>query len=220
MAAEFKLSGVPSFTQVDNKYAPYVSCFPTSVAMAMTYCLKLIKKDKTAVGCSPDISLEDYINMILDDPETLKWYNQNSVKLGSWIAGYFKSHQQRQVFAVEEYVFNRLMIPLGFKAVTNTGLKYEEYCNHIEQIKLPIILSGDFSSVSRIGGHMNTGIGFNKIGLKEVIVNDPYGNALQGYPVKQNPLEMKAEAVRYPIKFFIKDKNWNMWGLMLYKSEE
>jgi hypothetical protein len=170
------------------------------------------------VGCSEDMQLEDYINLIVDDPETLVYFKKNQVRYGSWILKYFINKNARTVFAVEEYVFNRLMNEHGFKAIVNTKMKYEDYCNHLETTNLPIILGGDFKSVSRVGGHMNCGIGFNSTGLKEVIVNDPYGDALEGYP-KLKVEEMKAEAIRYPIKFFIKDKDMNMWGLMIYPTE-
>jgi hypothetical protein len=221
--AEFCLDGVPSYTQVDNVYSPYVSCFPTSLAMAIDYCLMLIGKEKIDVGCAEDMQLEDYINLIIDDPETIAYFKENQVKYGSWILKYFKNKNARTVFAVEEYVFNRLMNEHGFTAKVNTALTYEEYCQHIETFKMPIILGGDFSSIKRadpkakpIEGHMNCGIGFNSTGLKEVIVNDPYGNALEGYP-KLEAEEMEAEAVRYPIKFFVKKDTMKMWGLMIFQ---
>jgi len=61
---------------------------------------------------------------------------------------------------------------------------------------------------------MNCSIGYNRKNLKEVIVNDPFGNALHGYPAT----EQKAVSVRYPIKFFLKDKPGNMWGLVIKRA--
>ena len=203
-----------SFTQVDNKYAPYVSCFPTSIGMGMTYCLKSIGKTKLDVGCGADMQIEDYINHLIDDQETQKWIRDNDAKYGSWMAQYVrKGNTARQILYVESYIFNRLMNEHGFSAESLTNMTYDQYCQKIEENNCPIIISGKFSSSTRIGSHINCGIGFNRKGLKEVIVHDPFGNALDGYP----STEIKATAVRYPIKFFLIEKNTYMYGVVLKK---
>jgi len=218
MRDEFIIDKVPmnqySFTQVDNKYAPYISCFPTSMGMAMTYCLKSIGKSKIDVGCGPDMQIEDYINHLIDDQETQKWIKDNNVKYGSWMLNYiWKGNAARQILYVETYVFNRLMQEHGFLAEAYTNLQYDQYCEKIEENNCPIVISGNFSSVSRIKGHVTCGIGFNRKNLKELIVHDPYGNALDGYP----KTEIKATGVRYPVKFFIMDKYNNMYANVIKK---
>lgn len=198
MSETFIIENVPYLSQRDNKFEPFISCFPTSSGMAMTYCLNLIGKDKTVIGCSPNNQIEDYINETIYDADTEKWMKANTPRLGQWIWKYKK----RTIFAVEEYVFNRLMNKQGFKA-TFKQITYDEYCNEIETNKLPIIIGGDFSTICSVGGHMLCGIGFNQTGLKEIIVNDPYGSALVKY--QNTDLEQSTRdgtAVAYPLRFF------------------
>jgi hypothetical protein len=207
----FKLDDVPAFTQMDNKYKPHVSCFPTSLAMGMSYCLKLRGLDKTAVGCGRDEQLEDFINFLLEDSQTIKWIEDTNVKYGGWFLPFLKKKMQRRILIVEAYLFNRLMSKFGYRARVNTFMTYDRYCVMIEE-GYPVILVGDFSSVSRIGGHVVCGIGYdNTLGVREVIVNDPYGNALLGYPKEG---EMLGSNVSYPLKLFFKSKNY-MWGVIL-----
>jgi hypothetical protein len=193
---EFMIQGVDYFSQRDNKFHPSISCFPTSLAMVMSYCLKKEGKDKTAVGCSPEMQLEDYINLLIDEDETTEWMKKNQGFLGSWIWKY----NRRTIYAIEEYIFNRLMLPHGYKIKAEYSYPYQTICNILEQTQLPMVIGGNFSSVSSVGGHMNTLIGYNSIGLKEFIVHDPYGNALDKYETLS-----KGEGIRYPVKFYQKD---------------
>jgi len=207
--SEFKLDGVEYFSQRDNKYidpnsktnVASISCFPTSLAMCMNYALKKIGLDKTAVGCASENQLEDYINRIIDDYETKQWMIKNQGRLGSWIWKY----KRRTLYAIEEYIFNRLMNQHGYKAEAKYNFTYETVCNVLKQTELPMVIGGNFSSVSKVQGHMNCCIGYNSIGLKEFIVHDPYGNALKGY--SQETIG-KGNDLRYPVKFFQKEKGY------------
>jgi len=213
---EYMIKDVECFSQDNNKYidpitkknVASVSCFNTCVAMCVRYALKLKELDKSAVGCGISTDLDDYINMIIDDNETQNWINTNLK--GSWIIDYIKRNAKRQVFAIESYVFNRLMNQHGFKCQERYDLTYETICNVLKQNELPMIIGGNFSSVSSVGGHMNCLVGYNSIGLKEFIVNDPHGNALTGYTNKIGAY------VRYPIKFFLQKDN-TIWCLVISK---
>jgi hypothetical protein len=195
----FKLEKVPYYSQRDNKVANFVSCFPTSMAMAMAYCLDDIGKNKTAVGCHSSMQLEDYINELIYDQVTKAWMVENQGKIGSWIWQY----QRRTIYAVEAYLFNRLMNALGFTA-THKVLSYDTYCTLLEDRRLPIVVGGNFSSVSRVSGHVCCGIGFNKVGLQELIVRDPFGNALKGYPRNQTDEQNEKDGfeVAYGLRFY------------------
>ena len=193
--SEFKIDGVPYYTQRDNKYSPHVSCFPTSLAMVMSYCLKQKNLTKVNVGCAPEIQLEDYINLLLDDSETTAWMKKNQGRLGMWIWKY----NRRTLYEVESYIFNRLMNMHGYESKTAYNFNYEKICSTLQSTKLPMVIGGNFSKVSKVQGHMNTLVGYNSIGLKEFIVNDPYGIATTGY-TNQN-----GESVRYSFDFFKRD---------------
>ena len=211
---EFLIDDVKAYSQRDNKYidpesktnVASVSCFPTSLAMSMEYCLDTIGLNKTDVGCSESMQLEDYINLLLDDSITTYWMKQNVGRLGSWIWKY----KRRTLYEVEVFIFNRLMKNLGFEAKAKYNLKYETICNVLEQNSLPMVIGGNFKSVSRVGGHMNCLVGYNDVGLKEFIVNDPYGNALTGYK------DHNGAYLRYPIKFFER-KNGTIYCIAISK---
>lgn len=178
MSTKFVLEKVPYFSQRDNVVDPFISCFPTSVAMSIQYILDINSLDRTAIGCDdPNCQLEDYINRTLDSKEVDDWMKENTTRLGSWIWNYKK----RTIYAVEEYVCNLLLNHLGYKATFTECMPYDKLCAAIETNQLPAIIGGNFRSISSVGGHMNCMIGFNNIGLKQVRTNDPYGNALTNY---------------------------------------
>jgi len=199
----YLIENVNYFTQRDNQYidptskrnVASVSCFPTSLAMCIDYCLLNGGYDKSSVGCAEDRQLEDYINSLIDDSETKQWMIENQGRIGLWIWKYTK----RTIYAIEAYIFNRLMNNLGYKAEEKYNWTYDTVCHALEQNEMPMVIGGNFSSVSSVGGHMNCLVGYNAIGLKEFIVHDPYGNAMTKY-VDQN-----GSYVRYPAKFYVKD---------------
>lgn len=193
----FNIENVKTFTQRDNVIDPSVSCFPTSVGMCADYCLTSIGKTKADIGCAPNMQIEDYFNQVISSKEVNDWMKANTSKLGSWIWNF----KPRTIFYVENYVFNMLMNPLGFKSVVSVDGDYDAFCSFISANKLPCVISGNFSSVSKVQGHMTCAHGFNKIGMKEIIVNDPWGDALTGY--KSTDGANKS----YGLKFFLKDKN-------------
>lgn len=212
MADYFKIDGVPYFSQRDNQYMPNVSCFPTSMAMAMTYCLNLMNKTKEDVGCHSDMQLEDYLNECIYDDTTKQWMVENQGRIGSWIWQYTR----RTIYAVEAYVFNRLMNDIGFSA-DYVDLTYDRYCYIIENTQMPIVVGGNFKAVSRIGGHVCCGIGFNKVGMKELIVRDPFGNALKGYPQNQSQTDNEKDGFEnaYGLRFY---NNGNFASIVITKD--
>jgi len=205
MSDTFKIENVEYFSQRDNVYVPSSSCFPTSLAMCMNYCLQLIGKTKIDVGCDAQMQLEDYLDYMLDDDKTKKWMTENTSRLGNWIWNY----NRRVLYDVEAYTFNRLMLPLGFKATFYSNLNYIDLCNKLEETKIPAVIGGNFSEISNVKGHMNCLIGFNKLGLEEFIVHDPYGNALTKYQVGNG------KDIRYPKKFFTKGTDLKIYAVVI-----
>ncbi len=203
------LENFPYLTQIDNKLFSSTSCYPTSMAMAIWWCLKQIGKDETAIGCPPGIQVEDYITAITESKETKLWIKNNVSKYGSWLLNY----KPRTLAYVEEMIFNKLMNPFGFKTEFSSTIMYEFLVNHINTNNMPIVIHGDFSSISTVSGHIVCAIGYN-IDAKTVFVQDPFGNALVD-KYRSHDFGKQAE---YYKSLLIKDKkNDRMWGQIISK---
>jgi hypothetical protein len=190
--AAFQLENVEYLTQRDNINAPLSSCFNTSNAMCIQYCLDIKDKLKEDIGCSSSMQLEDYIFEFINGTETTEYIKQHS-SLGNLIS----SSKRRLYFDIECFAFNHLMNPLGFEAFFYDNLSYDQICFHLYDSKLPGIIGGNFKSVSSVEGHMNCLLGYNRIGLQEFIVHDPYGDALTGYS------STKGEYKHYGTRFYL-----------------
>ena len=199
-----KISDIPYYTQTDNEIFASTTCYATSMAMAMSYCLKLNNLTKVDVGCPLHSQLEDYISTVILSPETKQWIQRNWHKYGAW----FLKFKPRTLAGVQEHIFNTLMKPHGFKTVFNANISFEQYCEHIDN-GWPIAIHGMFKSVSRVAGHIVLGIGYSQDCL---IVNDPWGNAVLD---KYKSHDMGKEAV-YPQNLLM--RNWadrKIWGQMI-----
>ena len=194
---KMNIENVKTFTQRDNAIEPYVSCFPTAVGMSADYCLASVGKTKADIGCADNMQIEDYFNQVIGSKEVNDWMKANTSKIGKWIWNY----KPRTIFYVENYVFNLLMNPHGFKSTVSTEGTYDDFCTFMETHKLPCVISGDYGSVSKVRGHMTCARGFNRIGMQEIIVNDPWGNALKGYK------DLDGSNKSYGLKFFLKPGN-------------
>ncbi len=203
---KFALEDVPYFSQTDNKIFPVTTCYPTSLGMAITYCLDLIGLDKTDIGCPCGKQIEDFITEIAMSSETKKWIKNNVGRLGNWMLKY----KPRTIAYVEEMIFNKLLNKHGFKATFRTDLTYGKYCSHIDFNKLPIVLHGDFRKISKVKGHITLGIGYDESD-NIIIVNDPYGNAIHD----KYRSHKKGEKAKYPLSVFVKDKKAHMWGQVI-----
>lgn len=173
---KFIIEGVTYLTQRDNEIAPSISCFPTSMGMVVETILRLLGLDKTAIGCASNMQTEDYINQCMDSKEVDTWLKDNISRIGRWVLNY----KRRTIYVIEAYVFNLLMNPYGYEA-TYKSVTFDELCEILYTAKLPCVVGGNFASVSSVKGHMVCAIGYNTIGIKELIVHDPYGDALKGY---------------------------------------
>lgn len=203
----FKIN-VPYYSQRDNRYAPYISCYPTSMGMAMAYCLSLKKLDKTAIGCDYDMQIEDYINKITMSDEIQKWLKKNQNILGKWIWKF----KPRTIAYVEEHIFNKLMNKHGFECVFRTDISFEDYCNIIEREQLPQIVHGKFTPETSVRGHIICGIGFDRMNQR-IIAHDPYGDAREKYKIHTGA------DVEYDFNhWFIKNKKHkSMWLTSIMK---
>jgi hypothetical protein len=172
-----KILKVRPKTQRDNAIAPGYSCFPTSMGMAAEYFLTLQGKSKLDIGCPDDTQIEDYLDGAL----------------GSAVA--------REDPATECEVFNRYMERFGVRA-RFAHINYQDIVRFIDA-DLPVVLGGNFSTVSRIGGHINCCIGYDT-DRNIVINNDPYGSAYRGYPNDISIEQSLADgtAIEYELKFF------------------
>ena len=189
-------------SQRDNEIKPNVSCFPTSMGMGIAYCLQTLGLDKRALGCSSSVQLEDFLNNVISDTMTKTWMRKNTRRLGKWIWSY----KRRTIYKVEEYAFNRLMNDYGFKCKFQSRYSFDQYCKSLKNNELPIILGGNFKSVSRVGAHLVCGIGYDN---NEFIVNDPFGNALKKYKKGSN-----GKNVIYSQRFF-KRKNRKIFAMVI-----
>ena len=168
--------GVDYFPQRDNKNDPYRTCYSTSMAMVMNYLLKKQGKTKADVMCPSAVQLEDFIYKYIYSDETKNHIKQNINAIGRWILPYFDNSLQLTAVA-ECYVFNKLMNEYGYKA------EYKENVSGIQLYEMlrndiPQVLHGNYSSTSKVKGHVVLCIGMDS---KGVIVHDPYGDAKTGY---------------------------------------
>jgi hypothetical protein len=204
----FVLPNSVYYTQVDNAIDPSSSCFPTSVAMGMIYCLSLIGKTKIDVGCPADKQLEDYINKMTVAPETMVWIRDQVPILGKWMLQVLP----RQNFYVEEYIFNKLMNTHGFRSTVIVIKSFDNYCNLIAANRLPIILKGSFKPETQVDGHMICGVGFDR-DKKLFVVNDPYANALEKYKKGSSGKE-----VEYPYNHWFKYDKQGIYSLVISRN--
>ena len=202
-------------SQRDNQYddgaSGNVSCFPTAVSMCIHYCLEQSGLDRTAIGCRAEQQVEDFLNETMDSDEVASWMEETFPK--NWWGWGVSSI--REIFAVEEYVFNKLLGSRGYAASTTDQLTYEAYKAQIDS-GMPCVLSGNFKSVSRVGGHMCCGIGYGD--LNTIIVHDPFGSALKGYPTGQTQEQNDEDGygIEYGQKLFMKANN-KMTALIITK---
>ncbi len=200
------LKEVDYFLQTDNDLFATTSCYSTSMAMAMDYCLDLAGKRKEDIGCPVYSQLEDYLTKIAQSYETRQWIKRNVSKYGSWMLKY----KPRTIAYVQEYIFNSMMKQYGYKSKFSTTITYQEYCKHIRDEKLPVVIHGNFKSVSRVKGHIVCGVGY---GDNTLIVHDPYGDALYD---KYRSHE-KGEFAEYYQYLLTRDwKNKRMWGQLIH----
>lgn len=204
------LQDVPYYPQIDNSIFASTSCYPTCMAMAMSFCLKLEGKSKIDVGCPKYSQLEDYITTLTESKEIKYWIKRNWKKYGSW----FLKYKPRTLAAVEEHIFNMLMKEHKYKTVFNSNITYQDYCNHIDT-GFPVVIHGKFSSISPVDGHIVLGVGYDKSqGAGVLIVHDPWGNALYD-KYKTHTKGKFAEYYQYLLM-----RNWKerkVWGQMIQR---
>jgi hypothetical protein len=162
-------------TQRNNKLNPYVTCFPTSVAMVINFLLKKMGMSQTAIGIPADWQIEDWLTNQMMGNTMKTWMVQ---KLGPAFQQYI---QKAWIVAkVEEQQFDLLMNKLGYDAVWSETVTFDFLCNMMYHINIPQVIMGNFSKTSTVQGHINCVVGFNYQN-KEFIVNDPFGNAYTRY---------------------------------------
>lgn len=186
---------VTYFSQRDNLVKPNYSCFPTSLAMAIDYVLQLC--GATWKEVAPGVQMEDHINALLDDSTTKKWLVSKAEVLGGWIL----TTTRRENYYAEAYIFNRIMADYPYEAAYKR-IHYEMYRDQIDR-ELPVVIGGNYSSTSRVRGHVVCGVGYDTK-LPGLIVNDPFGDAKAGYPknLSIEEHEKAGRGVLYPLKYY------------------
>lgn len=187
---------VTYFSQRDNLIKPNYSCFPTSLAMAIDYILQLCGTTWKDVAPS-GVQMEDHINALLDDKETTRWLTGKAEVLGDWVL----TTTRRENYYAEAYVFNRIMGKYPYEAAYKR-IHFEMYQDRINR-EIPVVIGGNYSSTSRVGGHVVCGIGYDTK-LPGIIVNDPFGDARKGYPkgLSIEEHEKAGRGVLYPMKYY------------------
>jgi len=185
-------------TQRNNKLNPLVTCFPTSVAMVINYLLLCRKMSQTQIGIPANYQIEDFLTEQMTKNSMKTWMVQ---KLGK---GYQAYIQKTWIVAkVEEKQFDMLMHDLGYDATWNETMTFDFLCNLLYHTKIPQVIMGDFKKTSTVKGHINCVVGFNYAN-RELIVNDPYGNAYTRYS------DPRGAQINYKFNdFFIRGKNKN-----------
>ena len=206
------IANVPYFSQTDNAILASTTCYATSMAMVMTYCLGLGGKTKKDVGCPQYAQLEDHLSTIIQSNETKLWIQRNWSKYGPW----FLKYKPRTLAGVQEYIFNMLMTPHGYKAKFSSQITYENYCNYINE-GYPVVIHGMFKSVSRVAGHIVVGIGYYKNEeSNRLIVHDPWGNAL----FDQYQSHTRGEEAEYDQFLLMRDwEEKKIWGQVIKPVE-
>jgi len=200
------IESFPYLTQTDNKWFSSTSCYPTSMAMAIYWCLKLVGKSEYDIGCPLNMQLEDYITSITQSKETKTWIKQNVSKYGNWMLRF----KPRVIAYVEEMIFNKLMNQFYFKSTFSANISFQEYRKNIDK-NMPVVLHGDFRTVSKVAGHIVCGVGYDESN-NSIYVMDPFGNAL----IDKYKSHEDGEYAEYHINLVMKNKkNQKLWGQII-----
>jgi len=163
------------FSQRNNAIFPLRSCFPTSLAMAMrnngfTYYDKFIHP---AYGT---LELDDYIMHLANGDLGKNFASMLRIPKGTpWL---------NEWWSVMEKVANHIMKPQGIQASWVT-LNTDGIIKQIDAGKMVVVgtkLTGE-------GGHIVAVSGYDS--NKNLILCDPYGNPLLGYPGASSGLNIK-----------------------------
>lgn len=196
-------------SQRNNKYYPFLTCYPTSMASSIYYILKSEGKTKQDIGIGltdPNEQIEDHITMDTLKPTMIDYMIRVG---GSWTRSY--TNKPWIVAVVEEKEFDDMMKKLGYDAKFNSSATFDYICSFLKKTNIPQVIFGEFGPVmkkSTVRDHVNCVIGFDD-NTGEVICNDPYGNALTDYT------DYNGCAVKYPWeKIFCLDKKKKTGWLM------
>ena len=170
------------FNQRQAEEAGSISCFPTSMSMETTYLLQLTGMDKTQLGCSEDMLLEDYFNQVIDSKEMGDWITNNPAESDAkYIA---QGYRRREFYTIEAHAFNMIAKQFNFPfKATYKNIRPATVMSEMERTQLPVVMGGYFKSVSTVGGHLNCIVGIEDDNT--FIVHDPWGNAMTGYQSKE-----------------------------------
>lgn len=173
---KYKIENVECLTQRNNLVNAFSTCYPTSLSMAINYCLGLKGKSKEDIGVDTQEQIEDHITRITMSPEMVHWATTDA---DTWVKDYVE--KLWLVAQIEVRVFNDLMAQFGFQSRFFESLTFDQICDKMEETNLPQVVFGYFASVSpTIKGHINCMVGFDRQ-QRKFIIHDPFGNANEKY---------------------------------------
>lgn len=202
---KFKIDNVDYFIQINNSIKGSVTCYSTSMATALKYCLSRHKKTKLSVGCPQEMQLEDYITALTQSVAAGVWIDNNVPKYGKWM----KDYSPWTVSYVQSWAFNLLAAKakIPYRATFRSTVSYLQFCQILADTKLPQVIHANFDGISGVKGHIICGLGYN-YDNKTVIAHDPWGDARQRYANHTN-----GNYVEYPVApWCMSDrKRWLLW---------
>lgn len=160
-------------TQRDNAVNPGTTCLATSCAMAIEYI------SQKSYGGALEYKIVRHCQLLTESEKAAL-----TKKEGTWIW----QHSPWTVLPIMEYVLNEYYLPCS----VSWGISLETVKAAIENNK-PVVCLGDFSSVSKIGGHYNCVIGVDTDTVKTL---DPWGDARTNY------IETNGQGMIYPWSIF------------------
>lgn len=184
-----RFGDIEYFTQRDNKNDPNRTCYPTSVAMIVNYCLNLVGKTRKDIGCPEGMQLEDYFHrcIYVTYANEVKAYMRT---YGSWIERFLRPGQKHLTFACNKFIFDKFMNQFGFTLTYRPNLSIDEVCLILDRTNMPQIIHGNYKSISSVQGHVVAISGYDKR-HRNFCIEDPFGDAGSRY-VNHN-----GENVRY-----------------------
>lgn len=153
--------------QLNNIEDPYYTCFPSSVASGIR-CLEGQKKGRKR----PEYMVESLDDVFVKDMnDNLSSYKKMALKIGAWTSSY---HPRTIYMFWEKFYFPQKVE--GYQA-KYASMTFQEIKDWMKLNESPVCIGTKFTRKGHIvciGGYDETGF----------IVNDPYGNAMEGYNPK------------------------------------
>lgn len=197
----------PLQIQTDNERDPSITCFPTSVVNCATYAGWRFPNEQSKIGSYNQ--REDQFDWFLNnDPDVVAYTKSPAFK--SYIAN---GGKPRELWDIEYYAMKKFFD--NCKADLSYNLKESQIIEHLSKGPGHVILtSGVFNKLS----HVISIVGYVKENdeVTHFIIDDSYGNPLEGYAHKG----VGGNDVEYPkndfLKAIVKENGRTYYGILFY----